>query len=118
MQFASPAEGTLQLAQWMLGPAREKLFSRFPEGRLTLVMDLTLMTNRDPAVRRFLIEGTKPFQSRIARAIWIPPRTATAVYRASLKVAASLVGMFGVRVEIHSSISFVVRAYRLSATAD
>lgn len=118
MQFLKPAVGSLALAEWLIGPAREAVFARFPQGPLTLVMDLTSMTSRDPLVRPRMIEAGKTHRARIAQAIWIPPQNSTAVYRASLKVASSLMNVLGVRVEIHSSIAYTVRALRLTAAPE
>lgn len=117
VQFTRPAVGSLPLVEWLLGPGREAMLARFPHEPLIVVMDLTLMTSRDPAVRPLLVEAAKGLKSRVARTVLIPPQNAKAVYLASLKVSTSLLAVFGVKVDIHASIAFAIRALKLSAAS-
>jgi hypothetical protein len=115
VQFARPAVGSLQMVEWLLGPGLDRLLARFPEGPLIVVMDLTLMTTRDPAVRPLLVESAKRLKPRVARTVIIPPENAKPVYLASLRVSTSLLAVFGVHVEIHASIALATRALNLHA---
>lgn len=117
VQFAHPAVGSLPLVQWLLGEGLDGLLARFPEGPLVVVMDLTLMTTRDPAVRALLVESAKRLKTRVARTVLIPPANAKAVYLASLKVSMSLLAVFGVKAEIHASTALAIRALKLSAAS-
>lgn len=105
IQFLKPG-GTLQAAQFLAEKARGELLRRFTaDQRLRFILDLTLMTHRDPAVRPVLMESTKALAQRIERSIVVPPKSASTVYLASLKASASLLRVFGVQVDVKSSLS-------------
>ena len=108
IQFARPARGTTELARWLVGPATAALQRRFPiELRLVLVLDLTLMDGRDAGARALLHESAKDNKGRVARSFVIPPKKASATYLSALQVSATLLRVFGVRVEVESSLASV-----------
>lgn len=103
MQFVRAGHGTVEIARWLVGPALEKTLQRFPgKTKLRLVMDLSLMTGRDPAARAVLVETTKKFRERIALSTIIPPQNASVVYLAALNVSVSLLQVFGVPIEVQT----------------
>lgn len=103
VQFQSVARGTPQLAACLVGPARDALLARFPgTGPLVLVLDLSRMDGRDPAIRKVLMDGMRNTATRVARALIVPPSGASRVYLASLHAAASLARVFGVDARLKS----------------
>jgi hypothetical protein len=91
------------LARWLVGPALSRLQERFPgDVKVRLVMDLSLMTGRDPAVRPILVETTKRMGHRIEHSTIVAPQNAGVVYLASLKASVSLLRVFGVPIEIET----------------
>ena len=114
IQFARPARGTTDMARWLVGPARAALWRRFPvESGLTLVLDLTLMDGRDAGARALLHESAKDDKGRIARSFVIPPTKASGTYLSALHVAATLLRVFGVRVDVESSLTSVFASFPL-----
>lgn len=106
IQVARRTQLTLDMATWLSGDGVVALDRRFPHGEpLVLVLDLTLMTGRDPAVRPVLVGAARALSSRMARAFVIPPDKASPVYLASLRAAASLLRVFGVEVQVSPTLA-------------
>lgn len=103
IQFTRPAEGSLPIVEWLVGPGLAQLLDRFPgPQRLVIVMDLGLMKGRDRNVRPILMEAGKALRPRIERTMIVPPQGASAIYLASLQASVSLLRVFGVPVEVQS----------------
>src|SRR5581483_5323747 len=60
IQFARRAMGSVPLAEWAVGPGRTRLLSQFPgDGPLVVVLDLGLMTGRDPVARPIITAAVR-----------------------------------------------------------
>jgi hypothetical protein len=117
VSFIRPAKGSLEVTEWLIGPAREALERRFPAGPLVLIMDLGLMTGRDPAVRAKLIESGRQLKSRIVKTVVVPPVDASAIYIASVRTAMALAAVVGVHVEISRTLAPVISKLGLTVAA-
>jgi hypothetical protein len=114
IQIAKPCHLTAEMARWLVGPGLTAFAARFPEpARLILVLDLGLMDGRDVAVRPLIIDAAKDLRPRLARAILLPPRRASAIYIASLKTGVAMLRVFGVTIEIARALSDVVSSAAL-----
>src|SRR5215472_11798048 len=114
IQLTRPTRGTADLAEWLVGPALEYLLRHFPDAlRLIVVLDLRQMTGRDPLARALLLEKAKTLRAGLLRAVVIPPIGASRVYLSSLRVAADILRVFGVRVDIERSLTDVLSEHRL-----
>lgn len=118
IQFGRAAQGTRAITEWLGNDAYRALMARFPAADdLTVVVDLGLMTGREPGARNGLVEPAKRMKSRVARTVLLPPRSASPVYLGSMYAATALLSAFGVHVEISHSLARVLAAYRLRAAA-
>ena len=103
IQFTRPAVGTVALAEWLVGPAQAQLVRRFPDDcPLVFVLDLGLMTSRDPVARPILTGAARALKERVTRSVLVAPVEASSIYLASLKASISLLRVFGVTVSILS----------------
>jgi hypothetical protein len=115
VQLTKPARGTLDLAQWLVGPACQELLQRFPDAKeLFIVFDLSQMRGRDLSARAALLERAKTLRPGMVRAAVIPPAAASALYLSSLRVAVAILGVFGVAVDIESSLKSVIASRGLN----
>ena len=109
LQMVVPSEGTVELAQWLVGPSRTELERRFSDAvELVLIMDLRLMTGRDPRARSLVIELAKALKPRAQRFIVIPPRAFSPTLRRTMEVTVALLRVFGVKIELAQSLTFVL----------
>ena len=109
VQLTKRVRGTVDLALWLVGPACHELFLRFPDAKeLLVVFDLSQMEGRDPAARAALLEKAKTLRPGMMRAVVIPPIGASAVYLSSLRVAVAILQVFGVAVDIETSLNSVL----------
>jgi hypothetical protein len=109
IQFTRPTRGTTELARWVVGPGNDALWRRFRDGsKVILVFDLSLMDGRDAEARALLHESARVNKERVARTIVIPPKGASSAYLSALRVATLLLKIIGFRVEIESSITYVI----------
>lgn len=104
VQLVEPVRGTLDLVNWIIGPAYDELDRRFP-GRtaLILVFDLQLMTGRSAASRSAFLAKARECGRRFSEGLFVPPRAATGAYRQSMAAAIALIRALGVHVEIAAS---------------
>jgi hypothetical protein len=108
-QVVEPVRGTLDLANWLVGPAYDELERRFP-GRTALifVFDLDLMTGRSTASRSVFLAKARECGKRFSEGLFVPPRAATAAQRQSIRAAIALIRALGVHVEqVSSAVSAV-----------
>jgi hypothetical protein len=109
VQMARPGRGTVEIANWMVGPGFARLHGRFPESEsLILVMDLRLMEGRDPAARVVMMDKGREVNRLFARTFIIPPLKTNPVYLTTLHAAAALLTAFGVDLKIESSLPKVI----------
>jgi hypothetical protein len=114
IQIVRAAQGTRAMTEWLGHTAEHALFARFPGAvNLTVVLDLSLMTGREPGARNGLVEPAKRMKARVARTILVPPRAASQVYLGSMYAATALLSAFGVHVEINRTMSKALIAYGL-----
>lgn len=113
VQLLRPAEGTLEMCNWLAGPGTDALLRRFPSEPLILVFDMRLMTGREPRARNALIEPAKKLKPRIQHGVLLPPERASRVYLSSLYAATALLSVFGYHLELASSLETVIAKYRL-----
>jgi hypothetical protein len=103
-QLLEPVRGTLDLINWMVGPAYDELERRFPgRNALIFVFDLELMTGRTAASRSVFLGKAREVGKRFAEGLFVPPRAASVAYRTSMHAAVALVRALGVHVEFASS---------------
>jgi hypothetical protein len=118
IQLAEPSELTMEMTRWLVGPGLEALVQRFPgDTPLTIVLDVRLMTSRQPAVRGLIVEAAKALRARLARAVVIPPQNATRVYLAGLNAAVAVLRVFGVDIELQDSLKIALARIGLHAAA-
>jgi hypothetical protein len=109
VQLTRPVRGTADLAEWLVGPAFEHLIQYFPDAlRLIVVFDLRQMTGRDSSARALLIDKGKTLRASMLHAVVIPPVGASPAYHSSLRVAAAILRVYGVRVDIERSLTKVL----------
>jgi hypothetical protein len=113
LQITAPVDGTASMVAWMAGEVHEALLSRYPIGDLTIILDLRLMTGREPSARHGLVEPAKRLKARAARTILLPPRNASRLYLGSMYAATALLSAVGIHVEIAQSMTKVVTTHRL-----
>src|SRR5689334_2162391 len=110
-QMPTAMVGTAAMARWLVTEGRDRLYQRFPDAtQFFLVIDLSIMTSREPALRAIIGDAGKEMKTQIARAVLIPSDTANAVFLKSLEVAVLLLRGFGVNVEISRSLSHTMAA--------
>jgi hypothetical protein len=114
MVEAKPADAAM--VRWLVGPARDQMLQRFPGVTdLILVIDFSLMTTREPAVRKIMSDSAKEMKPYIGRSILVPPANGNAIYLKSLAVSVLLLRGFGVNIELTKSIAFTVTSLGLRA---
>jgi hypothetical protein len=104
VQLLEPVRGTLELVNWLVGPAYDELERRFP-GRqaLIFVFDLELMTGRSAASRSVFLAKVRECGKRFAEGLVVPPTAANAAYRQSMYAAMAIARAVGIHVEMVSS---------------
>jgi hypothetical protein len=104
VQFQHPVRGTLEYANWLVGPAYAELDKRFPHrGALTLVLDLELMTGRSVASRSVFLAKAREVGDRFGRGFVVPPRNAPRAYAHALRVGVAVIRSLGIQVDIVES---------------
>ena len=118
VQFITPGVATLEMGQWLREVGAKRILPRFRgERELTLMLDLTLMTDREPNARNVLMEPVKQLKSRTKHHVLIPPRNASRVYLGSLYAATALLASAGVQVDIQPSAAAAIAKYQLKAAS-
>jgi hypothetical protein len=116
VRFMEPARGTLELANWLVGPVYEQLDQRYPRhNALTLVLDLELMTSRTSASRTVFLAKAKQCGWRFTRSFFVPPRRTTAAQRHAIRVGIAIVQALGVPVETVDSLERAIHTADLRA---
>jgi len=60
LQLAQPQHFGVEQAEWLVGPALERLRERFPgDNKLLLILDYRNMTTRDPRARSLMMERAR-----------------------------------------------------------
>lgn len=114
--MARTSELTVAMATWLVEQGCGELLAHFPGPTpLIIILDLRLMTGRQPAVRGLLVEAAKKLGPRLGQGYVIPPESAGKVYLASLHAAAAALRAFGARVEIAQSLSTLLAAKEIRA---
>jgi hypothetical protein len=109
VQLTKHVRGTVDLAEWLVGPAWHQLLQRFPDAKeFLIVFDLSQMDGRDPSARAALLDKAKTLRPGMLRAVIIPPTGASSIYLASLQVAVAIARVFGVPVDVESSLKNVL----------
>ena len=117
VQFVEPALGTLELVNWLVGPAYAELDRRAAGRRaLMLVLDFGLMTARTNASRTVLLSKARQSAHRFAEVIVVGSYTATRTQLTSLHAGMALVRALGVRVSMAESALEAVDRLRLRAS--
>ncbi len=116
VQLLEPMRVTVEVANWVVGPAYDELDRRYP-GRsgLIYVLDLGLMTGRTPAARSVFLGKVREVSGRFSEAIVVQPRAASAASRESIRVAMMLVRALGLPVTTMDSAVSAVAARGLHA---
>jgi hypothetical protein len=118
IQLARPSELTIEMTRWLVGTGLDALVQRFPgDVPLTVVLDVRMMTSRQPAVRGLIVDAAKTLRPRLGRAVVIPPQNATRVYLAGLSAAVAVLRVFGVELELQESIGLAVARIGLHTAA-
>jgi hypothetical protein len=116
MQLSMPQHFTVEQAEWLVGPALDRLRERFPnETKLILVLDYRNMTSRDPRARSIMMERASEIADLFGHITVVPPEQPNPVYRTMLHAAVALVSAFGTPVEIMDSFDDVIEQRGLRA---
>jgi hypothetical protein len=120
VQFQQSARGTVELANWLVGPAFDRLDAAFPGGDgLVFVFDMSLMLGRSAAARWIVLKKVREAGSRFSRVVLIPPLVAPPMYLQSMRFTFTLLRNLGIPCEFaDSSASAIDRlGLRVSAPA-
>ena len=116
IQFLKPVKGTMDLANWIVGPAFAVLDAQFPNRNdLLLVLDLTHMVGRSAAARSILLHSAKVVRSRFSRVFVVPPSDYPPMYMKAFHASVGFARLLGMHVTIAGSSRAVIDRYRISA---
>jgi hypothetical protein len=114
VQFLEPVQGTLELADWLVGPAYEQLDRRFAgQNGLTLVLDLGLMAGRTSAARSVVLAKARQCRKRFGQMFIVPPYNASRAAQSSIRASVELLRVLGVHVEVVGTASRVIATCNL-----
>jgi hypothetical protein len=113
-QLVEPVRGSLDLANWLVGPVYDELDRRFPgRNALIMVLDLELMTGRSIASRTVFLAKAREVGKRFAVGLFVPPRAASPAQRAATQASIALIRALGVHIELVSSSASAVASRNL-----
>lgn len=116
VQVVEPMRGTIDVANWLVGPAFDALDRRFPGAHgLIFVFDLALMTDRSAAARSVFLAKARQVGKRFSQAYFVPPISASPAYRQATRASLALIRALGVRIEVVDSASAAVEQLNLRA---
>ena len=116
LQLVEPTRGTVDLANWIVGPGYDELERRFPGRRsLIFVFDLGLMTGRTHAARSVFLGKAREVGSRFSEGFFVPPKAASPAYKQSMRAAIMLIRALGVEVHTVESAAKAVEMRGLRA---
>jgi hypothetical protein len=116
VQVVEPMRGTLDVANWLVGPAFDALDKRFPgNNSLIMVFDLALMTSRSAAARSVFLAKAREVGKRFSAGYFVPPISASPAYRQATRASLALIRSLGVRIEIVDSSATAVDMLNLRA---
>jgi hypothetical protein len=108
--------GTLDSANWLVGPVFDAIDRRFPgKDSLILVFDLALMTSRSAAARSIFLAKARECGKRFSHGYFVPPVIASPAYRQATRASLALIRALGVRIEIVDSSLTAVNMLNLRA---
>ena len=109
VQFTKPAPFTADMARWLVGPAFEGFSARFAgQTQLSLVLDLRVMTSREPVVRALLMDLAREHGGLFSSVFLVPPLQVNPLYLTTLHGAAALIRAFGPKVEITTDLARIL----------
>jgi len=109
IQFSRSSELTVEMATWLVEQGCGELLARFPGTTpLTIVLDLRLMTKRQPAVRSLLVEAAKKLGPRLGAGYVLRPERASKIYLNSLNAAQAALRSVGSSLKIVESLSTLI----------
>jgi hypothetical protein len=116
IQFTKPVKGTMDLANWLVGPAFATLDAQYPHNKeLVLVLDLTHMAGRSAAARSILLHSAKVIGPRFARVFAVPPADYPPMYLKAFHASVAFARLLGMHITVAGSSRAVIERYRLSA---
>jgi hypothetical protein len=116
VQVIEPMRGTLDAANWLVGPAFDVLDRSFPDNHaLILVLDLALMTSRSGAARSVFLAKARECRKRFAAGYLVPPIVASPAYRQATRASLMLIRSFGVHVDVVDSAAAAIDMLNLRA---
>jgi len=108
MQLGEPTRGTTEMAEWLVGPAIDRLLQRFPgTGELRVILDMRQMTGRSATARALLMQCGKTVSRRLGQVVIVPSMLLGPTYIKIVEAAVLLVRMSGLRVEIEQNVERV-----------
>ena len=108
VRLTEPTRVTIAHAEWLLGAGRHELALRFPdEKERFLVLDLSRMTEREPAARALILKRAPEAAKQLRCTYLIPPLTMNRLQRMSIHAAAALLRTLGIQVEIRATLEEV-----------
>lgn len=114
IQISHESELTVEMTRWLVETGCTQLLGRFPGPTpLLIVLDLRLMTKRQPAVRGLLVEAAKKLGPRLGMGYVLPPANSSKIYLASLHAATAALRAFGAKVEVIDSLSNLLATQRI-----
>lgn len=114
LQYVRPVYADSSTLAWSV-EVFDAALERFPEGDVSVVLDMGLLRGRDRPARDGFVAYAKDHMARVRRAYVVPPRETNPIRLASFKAAVALLSAFGLRVEIADSGAAAVRAAGLFA---
>jgi hypothetical protein len=116
IQFLKPVKGTMEIANWLVGPAFAVLDAHYPNRKdLMLVLDLTHMVGRSAAARSILLHSAKVMGARFSRVFVVPPADYPPMYMKAFHASVAFARLLGMNITIAGSSRAVIDRYRISA---
>ncbi len=104
LRFVRSARGTTKLAEWLVGPAFERMMERFPgETQLRVVLDMAQMTGRSATARATLMHSAVRFVPFVGQLVIVPSLHMGTTYIKVVEASAAMLRLIGLRVDIEHS---------------
>jgi hypothetical protein len=114
MQLTRPARGTVEMAEWLVGPAFELLLARFTGvSDLRVILDMRQMTGRSATARAALLHRAKSVAGRIGHVVLLPSVHLGTTYFKIVEGTAMMLRLAGLPVDVEYGLERVMDRYEL-----
>jgi hypothetical protein len=119
-QLVRPTRGTTEMAEWLIGPAFDRVIERFPhETELRIILDMRQMTGRSATARSLLLQRGRTALGRVGHVVIVPSVLLGPAYVKVVEAAALVMRAAGLRVDVELSLERVLARHGVrSARAD